>query len=228
MLDVTERLVVIIGGGAVAARKAAGLLAAGAKRVRAVSPAFCDSLPAEVERIEALYEAHHLEGAGLIFAATDQVDVNDAVVRDARRRGIPASRADADHEEPGDFTIPAAIRELHLTISVSAGGSPALAARIRDSIRERLDPRWIQMAEAMQTLRPMILAAHMDALTRRAAIIDLASEEAFEILVAGETEALRQWIEKKYPQCCGTGVSPVSEIAQHGRDARATLNRNAL
>ena len=38
MLDVTDRLVVVVGGGAVAARKVAGLLAAGARRVRVVAP----------------------------------------------------------------------------------------------------------------------------------------------------------------------------------------------
>ena len=32
MLDVTDRLIVIVGGGAVAARKAAGLISAGAKK----------------------------------------------------------------------------------------------------------------------------------------------------------------------------------------------------
>jgi hypothetical protein len=52
MLDVTDRLVVIVGGGPVAARKAAGVLEAGATRVRCVAPAFDPAVPETVERVE--------------------------------------------------------------------------------------------------------------------------------------------------------------------------------
>ena len=86
MLDVTDRLVVIVGGGAVAVRKAAGVIEAGATpgcvRRRRLTPA----MPEAVERVEAPYEPRHLDGAGLVFAATDLPAVNDAVVRDARAR----------------------------------------------------------------------------------------------------------------------------------------------
>src|SRR5690242_5848317 len=107
MLDVTDRLVVIVGGGPVAARKAAGVLEAGATRVRCVAPAFDPAVPESVERVEETYEPRHLDGAGLVFAATDLPAVNDAVVRDARARGVLATRADSDEEDPGDFTVPA-------------------------------------------------------------------------------------------------------------------------
>src|SRR5258706_10473453 len=120
MLDVTNRLVVIIGGGGVAARKARGLLDAGATRVRVVSPTFHKDLPAAVERIAERYEARHLEGAGLAFAATDSGETNDAVVADARRLGILVSRADVDEGEPGDFSTPAVVRKGAITVAFSA------------------------------------------------------------------------------------------------------------
>src|SRR4051794_24057378 len=96
MLDVTGRLVVIVGGGAVAVRKVDGLLAAGATRVRVVSPVFHAEMPLDdsrVERVAAAYESRHLDGAALVFAATDLPEVNAAVVRDARSRGILVNRA---------------------------------------------------------------------------------------------------------------------------------------
>src|SRR4051812_19024967 len=55
MLDVSNRLAVIVGGGVVGARKARGLLDAGAGRVRVISPTFCESLPRSVERVERPY-----------------------------------------------------------------------------------------------------------------------------------------------------------------------------
>src|SRR3954468_5369705 len=134
MLDVSQRPIVIIGGGSVAARKVKGLLDAGATSITVVAPEFCESIPAGVQRITARYTADHLTNAGLVFAATDNPDVNAAIVRDAHQRGLLVSRADSTDDETGDFATPAILREENLIISVSAGGSPTLAAALRDEI----------------------------------------------------------------------------------------------
>ena len=131
MLDLRGRLVVVVGGGRVGARKAAGALAAGA-RVRGVSPAFCEAFEAlttrkgagedageaavstpvvtgvetkvgpQVERIVGRYSAGHLAGAALVFAATDSAGVNSQVVRDAKAAGIWVSRADAPQDQASE------------------------------------------------------------------------------------------------------------------------------
>src|SRR5262245_42932678 len=128
MLDVTDRRVVIIGGGSVAARKAAGLIAAGATRVRVVSPQFDSKMPAtaQIERISERYEPRHLDGAMLVFAATDSAEVNAAVVTQARHRGILVNRADGI-DEGGNFSTPAVLRDGAVTVTVSTAGSPAIA-----------------------------------------------------------------------------------------------------
>jgi siroheme synthase-like protein len=197
MLDVSNRLVVIVGGGGVAARKARGLLDAGATRIRAVSPAFCENLPPEVERVERPYGAGDLDGATLAFAATDRPEVNEAVVRDANRLGILVNRADADDDAPGDFSTPAMLRDGALLITVSAGGSPALAAAVRDGLRSRLDRKWVAMAEAMRDLRPRIRDGGLPIERRRAAFRDLASDEAMTVLEREGVEALWDWLERR-------------------------------
>src|SRR3712207_8060860 len=63
---------------------------------------------------------------------SDPPDVNEAVVRDARARGVLVSRADAEEGEPADFTTPALFRDGPVTVTVSAGGNPAMAAFARD------------------------------------------------------------------------------------------------
>src|SRR5262245_42466510 len=101
MLDVTDRLAVIVGGGGVAARKAAGLIEAGANRIRVVAPVFGpDPFDRRIERITATYRAEHLDGAKLVFAATNDPAVNDAVVRDAQSKGVLVCRANADDDSP--------------------------------------------------------------------------------------------------------------------------------
>src|SRR3954468_7060995 len=106
LLNVTDRQIVIVGGGEVAVRKAKGLLAAGAKRVRVVAPRFHQAMPETVQRVVETYRQEHLNAADLVFAATDDPAVNDAIVRDARVLKILVCRADLDQNK-GDFATPA-------------------------------------------------------------------------------------------------------------------------
>jgi precorrin-2 dehydrogenase/sirohydrochlorin ferrochelatase len=199
MLDVSDRLIVIVGGGAVAARKARGVIKAGAKRVRAVSPAFDAALPAMVERVQGPYESKHLEGVGLVFAATNRPEVNEAVVRDARSRGVLVARADSDDVEPGDFATPAHFREGPVIVSVLAG-SAALSASIRDAVAERFDPRWSMLADMMQTLRPLVLRTIPANADRRAKIFRaLAGDDALVRADQG-LPGMLAWLAERYPE----------------------------
>jgi precorrin-2 dehydrogenase/sirohydrochlorin ferrochelatase len=201
ILDVSERLVVIIGGGAVALRKVLGLLAAGATRIRCVAPEFVEGLPEGLELVRESYEPRHLEGAGLVFAATDSPEVNDAVVREARHRGVLASRADTDEQNPGDFSTPAMLRDGPLIVTVSTEGSPALAARIRDDLADKIEPVHGQMAAAMQMYRPLIRdAAGLSQQRRREVFRAMASDEAMKELESGGLEALDAWLTRKWPE----------------------------
>ncbi|MDB5296062.1 MAG: bifunctional precorrin-2 dehydrogenase/sirohydrochlorin ferrochelatase, partial [Phycisphaerales bacterium] len=191
MLDVTGRIAVIVGGGAVAVRKAKALLAAGAGPVRVVSPDVRPDLPAEVERVSERYAARHLDGAFLAFAATNDRAVNDAVVRDAAARGILANRADADPDLPGDFATPALLRRGPVTVAVSSG-SAALTAAVRDGLAGRWDDRWTAAAEAMRDLRPLVVNHPGLPPARRTEVLRaLASEDALARLDTGGVEGLR-------------------------------------
>jgi precorrin-2 dehydrogenase/sirohydrochlorin ferrochelatase len=197
MLDVTNRPVVIVGGGAVAVRKVRGLHDAGAADITVVALDCHADLPADVKRVAERYEARHLSGAALVFAATDRREVNDAVVRDCRERRILVQRADNDEQEPGDFSTPAALRQGAVTVTVSAG-SPALAAAIRDGLADRWDARWTKMAEAMQALRPRIVEDPALPPAQRSAILRaLATEEALGVLDREGPQGLTSWIEKR-------------------------------
>src|SRR5687767_12635440 len=198
MADVRGRLVVIVGGGPVAVRKARGLLAAGATRVRCVALRISEEMPAEVQRLLGVFLPVHLEGASLVFAATDSAEVNANVVREAKQRGIWVSRADGDD---GDFTTPAAMREGDLVITVSAGGNPAIAAAVRDEIEGKLDRRWAKLVTAMGELRPRIVGMNQVAQERRGEILrTLATAEALEVLEGGGVEGLWRWLSSRFEE----------------------------
>lgn len=200
MLDVTRRLVVIVGGGSVAARKASGLMQAGATRVKAVALAFSQEMPEGVERVVSAYEAKHLEGAELVFAATDVAEVNERIVADARARGAWVCRADSDAETSGDFVTPAKFTQGAVTVAVTAG-SAALAVAIRDAMRVAFDLKWALMAEVMLELRPAVIATPgLSAARRREIFHDLASQEAREIVAGGGLSALVQWARQRHPE----------------------------
>jgi siroheme synthase-like protein len=199
MLDVSDRQIVIIGGGAVAARKASGVIGGGAKHVRVVAPDFCKSMPLSVQRISERYLPQHLNDADLVFAATDDAAVNDQIVRDARARKILVCRADNDDEEPGDFLTPALFRDGPVTVTVSAQ-SPALSVLIRDELARSWQSGWSKMAIAMQTLRPELRDRGISIEQRKVIFRKLASPQAIELLELQGMAALRKWLAERHPE----------------------------
>jgi siroheme synthase-like protein len=196
-LDVSDRAVLIVGGGRVAGRKASGLLDAGAMRVRAVAPAFADDFPKGVQRKVKAYDRSDLDGADLVFAATGAAAVNDAVVADARVRRVWASHA-ADAGR-GDFVTPARFDRGPVTVAVSAG-SAALAVLLRDGLAQRFDPAWASMAAAMAELRPWLRdRSGLDEPARRAVFRSLATDEACIVLAGQGMGGLKRWLKARYP-----------------------------
>ncbi|HEV2295911.1 MAG TPA: NAD(P)-dependent oxidoreductase [Tepidisphaeraceae bacterium] len=196
MLDVTDRLVVVVGGGAVAVRKIRGLLDAGATRVRVVAPEFHAEMPAGIERVAAAYESSHLDAAQLVFATTDSPETNERVARDARDRGIWINRSDEGGQ--GDFATPARWAEGDVIVTVAAG-SAALSTAIRDDLIVKLDRRYVKLAAAMKTLRPAVRIAEADPQRRAAIFRDLASAEALDAVDRSGAEGVRDWLRMRHP-----------------------------
>jgi siroheme synthase-like protein len=214
MLDITARTAVIVGAGPVAARKARGLIDAGCAHIRVVAPRFAADFPSVIERIKEPYDKRHLQGASLVFAATDSSFVNDAVINDARSLNIWACRADADDSSPGDFVSPAVSRAGAVVIAVSASGSPALAAAIRDHLAAAMDPAHVQMAQAMQTLRPLIRdGARLSAGDRREILRRLASVDAMRALQQRGRDGLWTWLCQQFPALDPTALAPAPTSA---------------
>jgi precorrin-2 dehydrogenase/sirohydrochlorin ferrochelatase len=143
---------VVVGGGAVAVRKARKLFQAGAEVV-VVSPEVLPELEdMSVEVHERPYEYGDLEGADLAFVATNSREVNAAVAREARARGVRSNVADRPTE--GDFAVPSTLRRGGLQVAVSTGGaSPTLARRIRNELEEIFGPEWAGVVEELETVR---------------------------------------------------------------------------
>lgn len=128
---------VVVGGGAVAARKVRGLRDADAQVV-VISPALCGRLEhlAATDAIEVVrrgYQWGDLEGAALAISATDDPDVNQRVSKEARERGVLINVVDDPNH--CSFVAPSVVRRGPLTLAISTSGRcPALSRHIRKQL----------------------------------------------------------------------------------------------
>jgi siroheme synthase-like protein len=153
-LDLRGRRCVVVGGGAVGAEKALGLLDCGAE-VTVVSPTLDPSLAGRVSWRPRRYRARDLDGAFLVIAATTDNAVNRRVRRDADARNLLCNVADVP--ELCTFILPAVHRAGPIAVAVSTGGaSPALAQRIRDDVAGLVGPRHAELADRLRELRPAV------------------------------------------------------------------------
>ncbi len=137
-IDITGKRSVIIGGGAVAVRKAQ-VLASFGTQVAVISP---DPSPAmeslEKEGTVALYRRRFngksdLEGAVLVIAATDDRYVNEEVFKAAGVLGIHVNVA--DNPALCTFYFPAIVQRGDLVAGITTSGVyPALSARLREEL----------------------------------------------------------------------------------------------
>ncbi len=136
--DLRGRKVLVVGGGAMAARKASALARAGARvhivadRVEAPVRALLDNgravLGAE------LFVPDLLEGMTLAVSASGEDETDRAVSAAAKARGIPVNVVD----KPAlcSFYLPSIVDRSPLVVAVSSGGAAPVLAR---GVRARID-----------------------------------------------------------------------------------------
>jgi siroheme synthase-like protein len=187
VLDLHGVAVLVVGAGPVAARKVAGLAAAGAV-VRVVAPEVSPAMEAEIAagHVDTLvrrpFRPADLEGVRLAVTATGE-EVDAAVAAAATAAGIWVNAA--DRPEVCGFILPAVARSGAVSIAVSTdGASPALARRLRDEAGRVLGDDVAALAERLAARRDEIKAqggsteAHdwdgeIDPILRRSAATDV-------------------------------------------------------
>lgn len=147
-LRLTGRKVVVVGGGGVAQRRLPLLIASGAD-VHVISR----SATRAVEAMDGItlslreYRDGDLDGAWYALAATDDPQVNAAIVAEAERRRIFCVRADIAVD--GTAVTPASFRYAGLSVGVLAGGEHRRSAAIRSAIREALQTGLITLENSV-------------------------------------------------------------------------------
>lgn len=168
VLNLQGERAVIVGGGAVAARRAPTLLAAG-MGVSVIAPTIAPGLRAQdVTCMERPYQNGDLNGARLVLACTDRPDVNDRVIADALALGLLASHA--GDAAQGNLRFPATLEQGGVQIALNTGRElPMLAQALKERLTGLLPETlpldgWTQRREAAVALQGAAREAALRAL----------------------------------------------------------------
>lgn len=144
----------VVGGGAVAARKVRSLMDGGF-RVTVVAPLVLDMVrELGPDLIVRTFSDADITGHGwaLVFACTDDRETNRRVGELARAHGLPVLVADS--QEESTFFSPAAHRDGDLLVAISTGGAdPGLAKSIRERVVSALGSGWGERLAAARRAR---------------------------------------------------------------------------
>ncbi|OYD69505.1 uroporphyrin-III C-methyltransferase/precorrin-2 dehydrogenase/sirohydrochlorin ferrochelatase [Rhodococcus sp. OK302] len=139
-LNLTDRRVVVFGGGTVAQRRLGLLISSGARVhviSRAVTPAIEGMATAgQITVDERPYQDGDLEGAWYAIASTDEPETNAAIVAEAERRRVFCVRA--DNAKHGTAVTPASAEYDGMSIGILAGGDHRRSAAVRTAVVEGL------------------------------------------------------------------------------------------
>ncbi|MEJ2368023.1 MAG: bifunctional precorrin-2 dehydrogenase/sirohydrochlorin ferrochelatase [Acidobacteriota bacterium] len=213
-IDASGRSAAVIGGGAVALRKVKGLLAAGV-RVTVVAPDLCPEIRTLADRNELLalpraYRSGDLDGAFLVFAATNDEKLNTQVSKDAAERGVLVNVA--DRPSLCTFTLPAVVRRGDLTLAVmTEGRCPALARVLREELELRYTEEFGTLLEFMGRLRDTMTSRGWDSERILQSLSDLYREGLSRKLAAGGRERLEGFLQQRLGRDFPVPAEPVPE-----------------
>lgn len=213
MMKLKGRRCLIVGGGAVALRRAKVLLAAEAT-VTVIAPQVDPELHTITVTIHTRpFEPSDLDDTFLVVTATSDPSLNAKVAALAAERRVLVNRADDAPE--GDFVIPAHRHQGPLTLAVHSGGVSASAAgQIRDQLLGSLDSDWIRLLETIAPYRRRLRNLIEDSKERQVVLRQLASSPMMDILKAGGEQALLEACDdllERYERAADRGDSGIRE-----------------
>lgn len=179
MLRLEGKRAVVVGGGKVAEQKVGSLIGTGAEIV-VISPEVTE----ELERLAAggtikwkkkSYSEDDIQGAFLVFAATNDKTVNHLVSRSADAHQLVNI---VDNPQDSDFHVPSHFERGRLSIAVSTGGaSPSLAKKLREQLEAQYDETYEEYLEFLFSAREWIKREVKDPDLKRRLLTAIVSEE---------------------------------------------------
>jgi precorrin-2 dehydrogenase / sirohydrochlorin ferrochelatase len=164
-LNITGKPCIVMGGGKIAERKVAMLLKFNAK-VKLISPKITVALSklsksGRIEVVEREYKDGDLDGASLVFAATNRKEINIKIKKEAEMKGILVNVVD----DPVlcDFIVPSIVKKDPIVIAISTSGVlPSLSRKLKEEISEYITGDYIKYAHIIGKFRKLLIETVKD------------------------------------------------------------------
>ncbi|MBL4709370.1 MAG: bifunctional precorrin-2 dehydrogenase/sirohydrochlorin ferrochelatase [Flavobacteriales bacterium] len=160
-LKVNQLNFIIIGGGKVALEKLGFLLKSSPRAsVKLVSNSYLPELielanKFDVELIEDEYSSAYLVGQQFMIAATNNMELNTTIRKDAKKMNIPINVADTP--DLCDFYLGGIVSKGNIKIAISTNGkSPTLAKRLREFLEQLIPHNVDELALSLNQYRKQL------------------------------------------------------------------------
>lgn len=198
LMNIDYKKVVIVGGGHVARQKAEALLSTKAL-VTVISPAVTEKLQHYINEglvtwKEKAFEPADLDDAALIFAVTNDEEVNNAVEEAAQHWQL-LSRADAKGRV--DFINPAVVRRGDFVLTVStSGASPGLTRQVKTNLEEQFGVQYAQYVSFLKEARQRIIQLFTGD-EKKQLLAELLDPQLLQWMEQGEKQKCEAWLQQR-------------------------------
>ncbi len=197
-LKVTDKPVLVAGGGDVARRKVASLSDCGA-RVTVTSPKLDSVLEYMAFQKEIIWKERNFKPSDvddmfLVIAATDDRETNKLIAKLCKSKDILCNVVDAPEE--CTFIVPSSVERGPLSISVSTSGiSPTLAASIRQELEMAYGEEYGTFLELVGTLRALVIESFPSPHARQRIFDRMIASRALSFIQNGQEDKARKELE---------------------------------
>ena len=197
---IAQKKCLVIGAGAVAARKAELLLKAGADLrivAREIGERVHELASAQgVELLQREFLESDLDGVVCVIAATDDQALNAEISRLAQARTIPVNVVD----EPDlcSFIMPSILDRGAVQVAISTGGvSPVLARMLRSQLESSIPGAYGELAGLAEEFRDAVKQSLPDVDSRRRFWESVLEGPVAELVFSGRIEAARERLQSQ-------------------------------
>lgn len=196
-LNMENQRCVVVGGGNVALRKATSLLKAGAA-VTVIAPEILPAIITLQRTFPALtlcqrhYKTGDASQAFLVIAATDNRNVNETIVREAKENHCLVNVA--DDPNAGNFSVAGTYENGSLLFSLATGGNPRLTHLLLEDLQEQYGDDMAAFATFLDEQREIVKQRLPDSQARQDFWRNTLTNQLLQQVKAGQLQQVKEII----------------------------------